>query len=170
LKARTALHEHTGHWFPFDVEAGLKAWEHVRQIPAGKDRFEKLKTLLPEPPFPLKAQVEGTPWEAYIVVKNEASYPVTISRHPTDVYYSCDTTGSGGFDGGLYDDKREAFVTLKPGEAIRTRAHFADRGKPDPHISDIRITYLKLGSKQKHGAWIGKVPVTFSPQWKTVNP
>jgi hypothetical protein len=59
IKARQALKDMTGHWFPFDVDLSMKAWRQARQIPDKVKRRELLNQLIPGEEFPFIAELVG---------------------------------------------------------------------------------------------------------------
>jgi hypothetical protein len=61
LKARTAIAQLTGHWFPYDVARSLKAWREVESVADHVRRKELLQKLLPGSRFPIVAELIGAP-------------------------------------------------------------------------------------------------------------
>jgi hypothetical protein len=61
LKARQALKEITGHWFPLDVARSMKAWRQVQHIPDKVKRRELLNKLIPGEESPFVAELVGSP-------------------------------------------------------------------------------------------------------------
>lgn len=113
IKARQALHESTGCWFPYDVEVSAKAWRRVAGVGDAKKRTRMLTRLVPGGEFPVRAEFIGGPRPdtakgkgergmrssfettdggegaersdviATIRVKNQSGCRVTITRRPS---------------------------------------------------------------------------------------
>jgi hypothetical protein len=85
IKARTTLHKLTGRWFPFDVAAASEAWSKTECIAEPEQRQRHLAELLPDPEFPVLAELVGkprTPLAATTPTSRPASAP-TVSASIT---------------------------------------------------------------------------------------
>ena len=61
LKARKALREITGHWFPLDVGKSMDAWQQAVKVTGKAKRRALLEQLIPGREFPLMAELIGKP-------------------------------------------------------------------------------------------------------------
>jgi len=167
LKAKTALHKLTGHYFAYEVESSRRAWESAQQIEDPVERARKLDQLQPDDPFPLKAVVTGNGTSKAVVrVTNKSGQTVTIARWPTWVTETS-STGVGGCDfGGPEGNRKPDFTVLKPGQSVELRVTFSNwylRAEPDSRR--LTLAYTENGSHHGVNAWIGVVKAEFGPGW-----
>jgi hypothetical protein len=163
LKARNALHDTTGLWFPQDVDASLRAWEKVRTIANRQERETCWKTLVAGVACPLKAELEGDDAVAHIVVTNVSLQVVTVAKFPSQIEERWSSGSADTGTGGEGDD----FISLKPGESSRYKVKLHGSflyGRPG--TQRLIVSYWNSGRKQHLKAWIGPLEVKFGPAWK----
>jgi hypothetical protein len=163
LKARNALHDTTGLWFPQDVDASFRAWEKVQTIANRQERETRWKTLVAGVACPLKAELEGDEAVTHIVVTNVTSQAVTVAKFPSQI----EQRSSSGSASGDYEVTGKDFITLKPGDLARIKVELHRsflQGQPGTRRLIVR--YWNSGRKQHWKAWIGSMEVSFGPAWK----
>lgn len=142
LKARAALHALTGCWFPYRVSAAADAWSQVADLADRPQQKRRLAELLPDPEFPVTAELVGTarpassqpaptteptrvqsalragmylPADDALVtvrLRNVIGHPITIRRFPSAVNLQ--------WPGGLHD------YAAGPQPSEETNADFTD--------------------------------------------
>jgi hypothetical protein len=161
LKARRALHDMTGLWFPQDVGGSLRAWEKVRGLPVGPERENLWKTLVLGIEYPLKAELEGDETAARIVVTNVTQQAVTVAKSPNSI----DEVSSWG-NSSKGQQEPEEFVTLKPGDSTRFALKLESGFIHAPAGSRrLTVRYWNSGRKQHLNAWIGSLEVAIGSNW-----
>jgi len=120
LKARKALYEITGHWFPYYIAASAEVWKKVAAVRDSNERGKLLRELLPENEFPVAAELIGSARKApkesknntgskieinkvdesgdsivTVRLRNVSGQEITIAKLPTVVHQSCPSLCSG---------------------------------------------------------------------------
>jgi hypothetical protein len=168
LKAREVLHRMTGHWFPYDREASLRAWKEASQISDFGKRQQLLATILPNDPNPLKADVVGDGGiNAACRITNKSRHDVVVTRCPTWGEQSW-PAGTAGSQSGMEQPKgKKDFVVLRPGESTQCDIKFhAGFLLADPGSRKLILEYWDTGQEWAMHAWIGSVQAQFGTDWK----
>lgn len=175
LKARKALYEITGHWFPYDVAASAGVWKKVAAIRDSNERKKLLKELLPENEIPLVAELIGSPRKAKdkagddsivtVRVRNASGQDITITKLPTGVDQSCPGFSSSGPFG--KDMAKKDFLTLKPLEWTDFEVTLDNNFLiAEPKGRSLKLDYRENGNSFGVNAWIGSLKVEFGANWK----
>jgi len=83
LKARLALKKITGHWFPYDVEQSMSAWQKAGQVTDKAKRRKVLEQLIPGSEFPVVAELVGEPtYQSATISKASMPSPSLRSGEP----------------------------------------------------------------------------------------
>ena len=80
-----------------------------------QEREDFWKTLVPAVACPFKAELEGNQGEAHVLLTNVSSWPVTVTKIPSQVEQR---SSRGGTSSGFWE-KKDGFITLKPGGSAR---------------------------------------------------
>jgi len=167
FKARETLHKITGHWFPYDTQASLRAWEQVARAGDDAKRKELLDTLVPDDAVPLKAEVtitSGTDVTCTITNQSRKDLPIAANpdgyslawSHLDGAPVSSESGPAGKFPQGKKD-----FIILKPGGFILVRFKLGtDLLHAPPGNPSMKLVYEHTGGKWGMKAWIGKVDAT----------
>lgn len=179
LKARKALYEITGHWFPYDIVVSTEIWKKVAAVRDSNERKKLLKELLPENEFPVVAELIGSPREASkeledkrsmvtVRVKNASGQDITIAKLPTGVHQSCPALSSyRALHPPLKDITKKDFLTLKPSEWTEFEVAIYNRFLvSEPKNRNLKLSYTDNGNSVGVNAWIGSLDVKFGSNWK----
>jgi len=186
LKARQALKQITGHWFPFNVEQSAKAWSQASLMSDQAQRGALLAKLIPGEEYPLLAELVGEPvhndpkaaepptgkgypdGEVTVTIRlqNISPLPVTISRVPSTV----SIRWPAGVSGGSISPKHvtsETYVTLEPAESLEFTAHLDESFLlAEPDDRSLKISFRDNGNSAGVNAWIGTLEVMPGSEWK----
>jgi hypothetical protein len=166
--ARQGLHRITGHWFPYDTQASLRAWRQAEQVAGFEKRKELLAKLLQSDPDPLSAEVLGDGSTNVVCkVTNKSKQDVPIAKFPKwgDQRWPGGLAGAstGGRDANTKDD----FITLKPGESTEFAVNLYSRFLlAEPHERQLTLHYTDTGRAWGINAWVGTLTAEFGTGWK----
>ncbi len=167
LKAKEALYSVTGHYFAFDVESSRRAWEAAQNIANKEERKQRLDTLQPQAPSPLRAELigDGTT-NAAVRIENNWKEKVVISRCPGWVEQKWPGGVAGCRIGKVAGHGNSEFVTLAPAASIDVSISLLDSYLlAEPSTRKLTLAYTDNGSSQGVNAWIGLVNAQFGTAW-----
>jgi hypothetical protein len=161
LKARDALHDITGCWFPFGIAQSRQSWIEVASLGNQKDMRRQLREVVPFKQCPLQAEFYGSLSDSHIRVVNASTHPVRICRYPAWVDANTpNMVANAGTDYREEDKKERDFLTLDAGGATVFRIHFADHfNGVDPKDLSLSLFYRDLPTGIEKTGWIGWVDV-----------
>jgi len=152
LKARAALHKLTGHWFPFEVDLSMAAWNQVTSLGDADARKRRLAELLPCEPEPLRAKLID---HRTVQITNRSQAPVAITTVPSQVMGRC-AGGSVQLDLERIPQGGKDSVVLNPGESTELPVVLVAPLLPDnPATRRLAFTYEKFAKDANAGRWVG---------------
>lgn len=172
VKARHALKDLTGHDFPYDAAASLKAWHNVESIPDFDERKRQLAALLPCHPDPLEAELLGDAEKSVIRVRNRSEEIVTITKLPAYAKLeSSRFSGGAGFSGNDETEYPTQYVTLSPGNSIQFSVQLIPGlFNLGPDSRKVTLVYKSNGNRSGFHAWVGCVQAVFGKDWAEIQP
>jgi hypothetical protein len=161
LNAQQMLTDMVGYTFPFEVKAGLKAWEEAKVIRDPKARQAFLAKALPFDPHPLKASYTHDGALMVVTVTNASARPVTFTKRPATVHVQYGGHRYGGHYSRGYgdDDDTTSFATLEPGKSWQFKVDFGVEYPPRPPFNAVGIYYTHNGNEVGENAWLGTIDV-----------
>ncbi len=176
LKARDALHEMTGHWFPFDAVASVEAWKQAQQLPQAQ-RQDYLQRTLPGQHYPLQAELvsdlgyhpeppaESESARRYVTavvrLRNVTTRPVAVTTRPSSVSASA-PNGMWGCRLPVSNEvpSEKDFATIQPGKTLEFEITVPeDFLSTDPATRKMQALYQSLAKRKAGTGWIGMLDI-----------
>lgn len=155
IKARDALHDMTGCWFPFDVSRSQRIWTEAVSLPNWGEAQRHLRNALPYEQCPIRAELFGPLNDSRIRVVNISDHPVRMSEYPNWVEASTSNIWATIRTDGK---EKSEFVTLDVGGSTSFRAYFSGdlKGIKIRELS-LAMFYKELSVADGMDGWIGWV-------------
>ena len=167
IKARAALHEFTGQWFPFDAALSRSIWEKTQKAADENERKRIFAELLPYGEQPLAAELVSRDAGAFIRVVNRSKSEIAITRAAcgTMEYKTGDSSGTSCYGGNR--SNKDDYVNIAAGQALEIPVILDDSflHAELPHRS-MTISFEHTGREFGVKAWIGRIQVEFGKDWK----
>jgi len=165
--SRAALHRITGHWFPYDTQASLRAWKEAEQTSDFESRKKLLARILPNDPEPLRAALIGDGSTNVICkITNKSKQDVTITRFPDWGNQQWPSGLAGVATGGRKPEGKGDFITLRSGESTQFPMKLYGRFLlAEPSQRQLTLHYTDTGRAWGMNGWVGTLLVEFGAGW-----